>query len=229
MLQRQKRPSAGAGRMKKTVKTFKLHLIRHGLTRGNLEGLYVGGGTDLPLCDEGRQDLEVFKSRFAYPAPDTVFTSPLARAVETADILFPAATHRLVVPQLREANFGVFEGRRMEDLVKDPEFARWMDPTSGFVPEGAEPTMEFHARCADTLHKLLEYMIRSEVTEAACVPHGGVIMSMLAQSALPRRPAEQWMADPGCGYTVQTDVAMWMRDKLVEAVAIQPAGYMDEA
>ena len=210
------------------MKTFKLHLIRHGLTRGNLEGLYVGGGTDLPLCDEGRHDLEVFKSRFVYPAPDTVFTSPLARAVETADILFPAASHRLVVPQLREANFGVFEGRKMEDLVKDPEFARWMDPTSGFAPEGAEPTMEFHARCAETLHKLLEYMIRSEVTEAACVTHGGVIMSMLAQSALPRRPAEQWMADPGCGYTVQTDVAMWMRDKLVEAVAIQPAGYMDE-
>ena len=214
--------------MKNAVKTFKLHLIRHGLTRGNLEGLYVGGGTDLPLCDDGRHDLEVFKSRFVYPAPDTVFTSPLARAVETADILFPAASHRLVVPQLREANFGVFEGRKMEDLVKDPEFARWMDPTSGFVPEGAEPTMEFHARCAETLHKLLEYMIRSEVTEAACVTHGGVIMSMLAQSALPRRPAEQWMADPGCGYTVQTDVAMWMRDKLVEAVAIQPAGYMDE-
>ena len=210
------------------MKTFKLHLIRHGLTRGNLEGLYVGGGTDLPLCDEGRHDLEVFKSRFVYPAPDTVFTSPLARAVETADLLFPAASHRLVVPQLREANFGVFEGRKMEELVKDPEFARWMDPTSGFVPKGAEPTKEFHARCADTLHKLLEYMIRSEVTEAACVTHGGVIMSMLAQSALPRRPAEQWMADPGCGYTVQTDVAMWMRDKLVEAVAIQPAGYMDE-
>lgn len=221
-------PPAGRGKDENAVKTFKLHLIRHGLTRGNLEGLYVGGGTDLPLCDEGRHDLEVFKSRFVYPAPDTVFTSPLARAVETADILFPAASHRLVVPQLREANFGVFEGRQMEDLVKDPEFARWMDPTSGFVPEGAEPTMEFHARCAETLHKLLEYMIRSEVTEAACVTHGGVIMSMLAQSALPRRPAEQWMADPGCGYTVQTDVAMWMRDKLVEAVAIQPAGYMDE-
>ena len=210
------------------MKTFKLHLIRHGLTRGNLEGLYVGGGTDLPLCDEGRHDLEVFKSRFVYPAPDTVFTSPLARAVETAELLFPAAGHKLVVPALREAGFGVFEGRRMEELVKDPDFARWMDPPSGFVPEGAEPTMDFHARCADTLHKLLEYMIRSEVAEAACVTHGGVIMSMLAQSALPRRPAEQWMADPGCGYTVQTDVAMWMRDKLVEAVAIQPAGYMDE-
>ena len=209
------------------MKTFKLHLIRHGLTRGNLEGLYVGGGTDLPLCDEGRQDVEVFKSRFAYPAPDTVFTSPLARAVETADILFPAAAHRLVVPQLREANFGVFEGRRMEDLVKDPGFARWMDPASGFVPEGAEPTEQFHARCAETLLKLFEYMIRMDVTEAACVTHGGVIMSMLSQRALPSRHPEQWMADPGCGYTVQTDVQLWMRDRLVEAIDIVPFGYAD--
>ena len=210
------------------MKTFKLHLIRHGLTRGNLEGLYIGSGTDLPLCKEGKEALSRLQDQFTYPVVDTVFTSPLSRAVETAQILFPAATHKMEVQDLREMDFGVFENRPMSELVKDPEFARWMDPTSGFVPEGAEPTMEFHARCAETLHKLLEYMIRSEVTEAACVTHGGVIMSMLAQSALPRRPAEQWMADPGCGYTVQTDVAMWMRDKLVEAVAIQPAGYMDE-
>ena len=41
-----------------------------------------------------------------------------------------------------------------------------------------------------------------------------------------RRP-EQWMADPGCGYTVQTDVQLWMRDKLVEAIDIVPFGYAD--
>ena len=36
------------------MKTFKLHLIRHGVTAGNLQGLYIGSGTDIPLCDEGR-------------------------------------------------------------------------------------------------------------------------------------------------------------------------------
>ena len=41
-----------------------------------------------------------------------------------------------------------------------------------------------------------------------------------------RRP-EQWMADPGCGYTVQTDVQLWMRDRLVEAIDIVPFGYAD--
>ena len=35
------------------------------------------------------------------------------------------------------------------------------------------------------------------------------------------------MADPGCGYTVQCDTAMWMRDKIVEAVDVLPYGYLD--
>ena len=113
------------------MKTFTLHLIRHGLTRGNLDGLYVGGGTDLPLCDEGRAQLEELRSRFEYPQPSLVFTSPLLRATQTADILFPTA-RKLAIDQLREAGFGVFEGRKVNELVHEPEFARWMDPTSGF-------------------------------------------------------------------------------------------------
>lgn len=210
------------------MKTFKLHLIRHGLTRGNLEGLYVGSGTDLPLCPEGRDALLGLQARFAYPQPSIVFTSPLARAVQTADLLFPAAEQRLVIDDLREAHFGCFEGRKMAELVKDPEFARWMDPTAGYTPQGAEPTAAFHARCGSTLMKLFEYMMKAGLPEAACVTHGGVLMSMLAQKALPRRKPEDWMADPGCGYTVQTDSALWMRDSLVEAVEVLPLGYLDE-
>ena len=75
------------------MKTFKLHLIRHGLTSGNLQGLYIGSGTDIPLCDEGRAQLAELKERFEYPQVDTVFSSPLLRAVETANILFPDAKH----------------------------------------------------------------------------------------------------------------------------------------
>ena len=114
---------------------------------------------------------------------------------------------------LREAGFGVFENHPVKELVKNEDFKKWITPGSGFVPEGAEPTEQFHARCAETLLKLFEYMIRMDVTEAACVTHGG--------------HPEQWMADPGCGYTVQTDVQLWMRDRLVEAIDIVPFGYAD--
>lgn len=211
------------------MKTFKLHLIRHGLTQGNIDGLYVGSGTDLPLCDTGRAQLTQLTQRFAYPEVDVVFSSPLARAVETSNILFPNAAHKYSVDALREAGFGKFEGKPIQDLVRDPDFVRWMDPNSGYTPEGAEPTPEFHKRCADALMKLFEYMIKAGIEEAACVTHGGVIMSMLSQRALPSRKPEQWMADPGCGYTIRTDVQLWMRDNLVEAIDIVPYGYLDTA
>lgn len=79
----------------------------------------------------------------------------------------------------------------MKDLVHDEDFKKWITPGSGYLPEGAEPTEQFHARCADSLMKLFEYMIRMDVTEAACVTHGGVIMSMLSQRAVPTRRPEQ--------------------------------------
>ena len=148
------------------MKTFKLHLIRHGLTSGNLQGLYIGSGTDIPLCDEGRAQLAELKERFEYPQVDTVFSSPLMRAVETANILFPNATHQFSVHDLREAGFGVFENHPVKELVKNEDFKKWITPGSGFVPEGAEPTEQFHARCSETLLKLFEYMIRMDVTEA---------------------------------------------------------------
>ena len=151
------------------MKTFKLHLIRHGLTSGNLQGLYIGSGTDIPLCDEGRAQLAELKERFEYPQVDTVFSSPLMRAVETSNILFPNATHQFSVHDLREAGFGVFENHPVKELVKNEDFKKWITPGSGFVPEGAEPTEQFHARCSETLLKLFEYMIRMDVTEAACV------------------------------------------------------------
>ena len=53
-----------------------------------------------------------------------VFSSPLVRAVETANILFPNASHQFTVHDLREAGFGVFENRPVKDLVKEEDFKK---------------------------------------------------------------------------------------------------------
>ena len=210
------------------MKYYKLHLIRHGLTAGNLEGRYIGSGTDLPLCDQGRAELLELKRRFEYPAAQLVFTSPLRRAVQTAEILYPGV-RQIPLQDLREMAFGVFEGQPLDQLVKDPAFARWMDPASQEVPQGAEGRAAFYKRTGEMLLKLFEFMLRAQIQEAACVTHGGVIMSMLAQHALPRRKPEDWMTDPGCGYSVRCDAEMWMRDRLVEAFDVAPLGYLDAA
>ncbi len=95
------------------------------------------------------------------------------------------------------------------------------------MPEGAEPTDQFHARCAESLIKLFEYMIRMDVTEAACVTHGGVIMSMSASVPCPPATRSSGWQTPAAATRCQTDVQLWMGDRLVEAIDIVPFGYAD--
>ena len=209
------------------MKTFKLHLIRHGLTQGNLDGVYVGGGSDVPLCEQGEQQLRQLAARHSYPAVHTVFSSPMQRALQSAEILFPHAEEKIVLEDLRESVFGEFEGKKVADLMEDERFTRWLDPKSGFVPEGGESGQDFSARTIRALGSIWKYLMERGIYEAACLTHGGVIMSILGQKAVPRKPPAQWMADNGCGFTIQTSAALLMRDDLVEAVAIVPAGYLD--
>lgn len=163
------------------MKNYRLYLIRHGITQGNLDGIYMGSGTDQPLCAEGVQRLEALKGKYRYPDVNTVFSSPMQRAIETAEILFPFAKDKIILEDLRETDFGEFEGQKMTDLLEDEAFKRWMDPTQHFTPNGGERAEDFHQRCRHVLMGMLEYMMKAGVEKAACVTHGGVIMSMLAQ------------------------------------------------
>ena len=45
------------------MKTYRIHLIRHGLTGDNLSGVYCGI-TDTPLCDEGKDQLRQMKEEY---------------------------------------------------------------------------------------------------------------------------------------------------------------------
>ena len=209
------------------MKNYRLYLVRHGVTSGNLSGIYTGCGTDEPLCHEGKAQLQELKEKFTYPTVKTVFSSPLLRAVQSAEVLFPAAAEKIVLQDLRENHFGEFEGRAISELVGDEHFKQWLDPTAHYTPEGGESAHDFHARCREVIMQIFEYMMKSGLEQAACVTHGGVIMSMLAQRGMPKQNPEQWMADAGCGYVLHCSAEMWMRDGIVEVVDILPFGYLD--
>ena len=72
-----------------------VYLLRHGETEYNTQRRYLGR-TDLPLSPKGRADL--VPGDFS---PGIVYVSPLRRAVETAELLFPDAETE-AVPGLRE-------------------------------------------------------------------------------------------------------------------------------
>ncbi len=98
------------------MKTYRIHLIRHGVTKDNIEGVYCGI-TDTPLCEDGKEQLHQMKEEYNYPGGQFLFTSPLIRCKETAEILYPDLKP-IVIDGLTEYNFGEFEGKTAEELQK---------------------------------------------------------------------------------------------------------------
>ncbi len=97
-------------------------LLRHGKTAANLERRY-NGSTDDPLCREGLREAEAARS---FPDVPLVYVSPLKRARQTAEICFPGA-RQVVVNDLREMDFGDFEGRTSAEMEHDPAYRAWVD------------------------------------------------------------------------------------------------------
>ncbi len=209
------------------MKNYRLYLIRHSITNGNVNGLYIGAKTDEPLCEKGIEILEDLKRNFTYPNVSTVFSSPLMRAITTAEILFGQASEKIILNELTENDFGEFEGRQIKELVNDDNFKKWITPSEHYTPVGGESSAEFNIRCGEILMNIFEHMMKTGIEQAACVTHGGVIMSMLAQKGMPKYPPEHWMADSGCGYVLQCNAAQFMRDGIVEVTEILPFGYLD--
>jgi broad specificity phosphatase PhoE len=97
-------------------------LVRHGETDWNLERR-VQGHSDQPLNATGRAQAQALADKLADEHLDAVYASDLARAHETARLV--AAGHGLpvvVLPELREKDFGTWEGLTDEEIrVRFPE------------------------------------------------------------------------------------------------------------
>ena len=167
---------------------IKLVLIRHGATEGNKEHRYIGR-TDEPLSSEAKEKLSAEAN--CYPRIDRLFTSPMKRCIETAEIIYPDQKPFVVDP-LREMDFGEFEGKNYEELNGDQRYQAWIDSNGTLpFPEG-ESRAEFIDRVCAGMENAADYlrnyaqsnMCRDcgsdrEVTVAAVV-HGGTIMALLS-------------------------------------------------
>ena len=120
------------------MKTYKIHLIRHGLTDGNLKGQYIGK-TDLPLSAVGVTALRQLAEENEYPKVDMVYSSPMLRAVQSARILYPSKDIQ-TVDNLREIDFGIFEGKTANELENSAEYADWAAGRINGAPNGEDNT-----------------------------------------------------------------------------------------
>ncbi|MBE6798547.1 MAG: histidine phosphatase family protein [Ruminococcaceae bacterium] len=207
------------------MKTYKIHFIRHGLTEANADGRYIGR-TDILLSSVGAAELESVKSEGFLPNVGLVFTSPLARCTESCEILYPGNAP-YVIDEWAEYDFGDFEGKTAFELEKDPAYTEWTSGKRSAPPNG-ENGYDFTKRLCVGLNIAVRKMMELEVKEAAAVLHGGVIMSLLAATALPRRQMVEWTSDAGCGYTARITPSLYGRSGIIEIIDTVPTSFPEE-
>ena len=174
-------------------------LIRHGETPGNAKHRYVGR-TDEPLSAAGRAQAE---RAGVDPSLPLVFVSPMLRARETAAILFPRAEQR-ILPDLREMDFGVFEGRSAAEMEHDPYYRSWVDSMCLEPCPGGESKAIFQRRAtAAFTAAVCSAVDRAPADDVVFVVHGGVIMSVLEALALPKRDYYSYYAPNLGGYSAE--------------------------
>lgn len=158
----------------------KLYLLRHGQTEFNVKKL-VQGRCDSPLTDLGRQQAGMAAAwlKDYDVVPDKVVSSPLGRAMDTADLV---ATELLgqnasVEPceGIIERCYGTFEEGPHDALPTDV----W-EPGEDLVPFGGEGSQALQKRMVETLTNL----ISAEGTETLlAVSHGSASRQFIKAAA----------------------------------------------
>lgn len=193
----------------------RLVLVRHGRTAWNLEGR-AQGHTDVGIDETGREQARAMSEVIAAMAPDTLWSSDLARARETA--AFVAAEAGLQVrfdPRLREFDVGERAGLTTPEFAERyPEaYASWRSGhITGGVP-GAETPEQVIGRMVPALQ---EIWAATEVGETTVViSHGACLkVALVAFLDWPEDTAPGLRGLDNCGWAVLEDDAAGRRIRL---------------
>jgi broad specificity phosphatase PhoE len=153
-------------------------LARHGETDDNVPPQRVQGWIDSPLNEQGRAQARALAAAVRQLGLATVYSSHLARARETADIVANELGLEVVADErLAESRRGDWEGRLLEDVERgDPElWVAWRRGGADFRFPGGESLAEHAERVADALED-----VRGGPLPALCVCHGGTIRCAFA-------------------------------------------------
>jgi alpha-ribazole phosphatase len=175
-------------------------LFRHGMTLENKRKAYLGW-TDSTLVP--RQVLTKIPGGF-----DWIFTSDLGRCRETAKILFPNNEPE-ILPELREMNFGDWEGKTYEQLKDDIMYQNWLDEPFKVSPPNGESYSAFTLRVVKGWNEITKRILENRIPTAALVTHGGVIRYLLTRYATEERKFWDWNIPYGQGYQLT-----WSREGL---------------
>lgn len=134
-----------------------LHVIRHGETDYNTQLRYAGS-TDVPLNNVGIKQAEDIAKILAEKKFEVIVSSPLKRALKTAQIIkqFHNDTPLIIMNEFAERNIGVYEGlTRKEAQANYPDL--WSKQCTSKLydaPTNGETINQVDTRISIGIHKI---------------------------------------------------------------------------
>lgn len=158
---------------------IELILLRHGETLGQ-SSIRLYGATDIALSPLGEQQAARAAAALRARTFARIVTSPLQRARRSAEIVRAAQTSPgplEVVPDLREVDFGAWEGLTWAEVAdRDPDnHHRWQTERPHFTYPGGEARADFLRRVHSAAHAL-----HHDPGPTLAVLHKGVIKAVIA-------------------------------------------------
>jgi broad specificity phosphatase PhoE len=135
-----------------------LFLVRHGRTGWNKEQIFRGT-KDIPLDEVGRKEALLVGGRLKVEEIKAVYSSPLARAKETAEAI--ARFHNVEVqnlPGLTDLNFGAWEGQSLDEVKKQfPDlYQQWLQTPHHVMFPGGEGLDTVRSRAMKAIEEIIE-------------------------------------------------------------------------
>lgn len=181
--------------------TRRLWLVRHGLTAWNTQQRFCGH-TEIPLSVPGKLQARWLARQLEGKAIAAIYTSDLARARETAEIIAGQSRQAVAVKvsaAWREMDFGAWEGltyAKIAEQFKD-RLGFFTDPEQ-YSPPGGESLVQMQQRVQAELRVLASVENVPLAGDLVIVSHGGPLRVLLC-SLLGMPLACQWQLrlDPG--------------------------------
>ncbi len=154
-----------------SLKSF--YFIRHGETDWNYRNIIMGQ-TDIPLNKRGIEQAIEARSLLKNIHIGSIYTSPLKRAVQTAEIVNQALKYPINLSEgLKERNWGEKEGKTHNISLTAI--------TDLKLPKGAEKWEDFELRTLLTIQQILN----SSLIPPLIVAHGGIFVVLAKYFGMP--------------------------------------------
>jgi broad specificity phosphatase PhoE len=148
--------------------------LRHGATDWNRQGRFQGR-TDNFLNEDGIAQAHAAARRLQSAPPDQIVSSPLVRAVKTAEIAAAAFARPVAIDEgIIECDFGSLEGESIRDAMQRHGVTAMADLVS-ILPADGEAWAEVTERALRCVSRWLD---RHQHAEILFVCHDGVMQAM---------------------------------------------------